>query len=501
MVAKGWLDPAARTAATYPPALPDGGGTDLGIPAGPEGLIVDQVRAELMDKSDFGYTKEMVDAGGLRITTTVNKAYQDAAVTAVNDVMKGEDPTLRQALVAEDPKTGGVLAYYGNQARTSKDPNADTTDYAQAYKQPGSSFKPYTLATALENGFSDDTLRDGSSPQTFKDRPGRPVSNASNAQCAACTLKEAITKSLNTTFYGLAYDVGPPKVADTARAAMGVPATWGTDNSVPPELRGIPTLTSPENKETGGAIGIGEYEVRPVDQAAGFATLAAGGMYRQRHFVAQVADGGGTVLKAVTGAEHAKQVIPPDVTNDVTFAREDVAVASKRPLAGGRPVASKTGTQGLNNVDNSDAWMVGYTPSISTAVWMGTQGLSPIKNASGKIIYGAGLPGQIWQEFMNAALAGTPKEPLPSKALIKGDPSKSNVAAPATSAPAPVISQAPATNTQAPDSGAAPATSAPATAATTTAAQPTDSGAASSSGPAGQQSTGSASGTAGRRTG
>jgi membrane peptidoglycan carboxypeptidase len=400
----------------------------------------------------------MVDAGGLRITTTVNKAYQDAAVASVDDVMQGEEATLRQALVAVDPKTGGVLAYYGNKARTSDDPNADTTDYAQAYKQPGSSFKPYTLATALENGFSVTTKRDGTSPQTFKDRPGKPVTNSGNAQCAACTLKEAITKSLNTTFYGLAFDVGPPKVADTARLAMGIDGSWPDDNSVPKTLRGKPSLASPDNGQTGGSIGIGEYEVRPIDQAVGFATLAAGGMYHQRHFVAQIADGAGGVLKAVTGAEHAKQAIPADVASDVTFAMEDVATASKRGLDGNRPVASKTGTQGLNNVDNSDAWMVGYTPSISTAVWMGTQGLGPIKNAQGKIIYGSGLPGQIWQEFMNTVLAGTPKEPLPSKALIKGDPSK-GIPEPTTTAPAPT-SQAPEPTTQAP---ASTASSAPAT--------------------------------------
>jgi membrane peptidoglycan carboxypeptidase len=447
MVEQGWYDSAARAVAAYPPLLPNDG-SDLGTPPGPEGLIVDQVKAELMGP-DFRYSKEMVDTGGLRITTTVDRNHQTAAVNSVNDVMEGEDPDLRQALVAVDPKTGGVTAYYGNSQRTSEDPDADTTDYAQALKPPGSSFKPYTLATALMNGFSVDTRRDGSSPQEFDDRPGLPVVNSGNAQCGNCTLKEAITRSLNTTFYGLAYDVGAEKVAEVARKAAGIPDKWDpADATVPTDLQGFETLSIPKTNNTGGSIGIGEYAVRPIQQAVGFATFAAGGVYHQAHFVAQVADSAGAVLKTVDGSEHASQAVPADVASDVTFALEGVAAYSKRSLDGNRPVASKTGTQGLNRTDNSDAWMVGYTPSISTAVWLGKQGAKPITNASGGIIYGSGLPGAIWQEFMDAVLSGTPEEPLPSKAIIKGDPDNSE-AEETTEAPARTTSRAPETTSQA----------------------------------------------------
>ena len=478
MVEQGWLDSAARTAAGYPAVLPNTGPT-LGIPTGPEGMIVNQVKAELQG-SDLGYTEEQVNGGGLRVTTTINKDYQAAAVASVQDVMQGEDEALRQALVAIDPKTGGVLAYYGGADASSEDPAVDTTDYAQALKPPGSSFKPYTLATALENGYAVTTERDGTSPQHFDDRT-KDVVNSGNAQCAACTLKEAITKSLNTTFYGLAYELGGSAVAEVARAATGIPATWPDTSTVPEGLRNGPTLASPENQETGGAIGIGEYEVRPIDQAVGFATLAAGGVYHQRHFVAQVTDGTGTV-RTITGAEHVTQAIPADVASDTTFAMEDVvAKNSKLALDGNRPVAAKTGTQGIDAVNNSDAWMVGYTPSISTAVWMGTKGNTKIVNAAGNIIYGSGLPGEIWQEFMDAVLDGTPEEDLPARATIKGDPGKSNVAEETTQAPrtterAPASTstyQAPATTatrSQASTSSTAPSTSAAAT--TTTAQNP-----------------------------
>ncbi|HEV7727404.1 MAG TPA: transglycosylase domain-containing protein [Modestobacter sp.] len=441
MVEQNWLDATARAAMVYPPVLPK---TDsrLGIPSGPEGLIVQKVLSEVRR------TYPDVEAQGLRITTTVNKGYQDAAVAAVQDVMQGEPGNLRQALVSIDPRTGGVLAYYGNATGSGE----GVIDYAQAQRQPGSSMKPYVLATALEQGISVNARRNGSSPQKFPDRT-QPVRNASNAQCAACTLTEAITKSLNTTFYGLAYEVGAEKVRTTALTATGLPEEWGSG-----QLEGHRALADYETGEVGGDIGIGRYEMRPIDQAVGFATLASGGVRHDAHFVARVADSAGKELMTNDGSATAKQVIRADVANDVTFALEGVAVASKRPLEGNRPVASKTGTQGLNDTDNSDAWMVGYTPSISTAVWMGSDSLQPIVNAQGRIIYGSGLPGAIWQQFMDAALAGTPEEPLPSKAIIKGDTGKSVAVettpstTPESSSRAPRTPSAPATSTQATES-------------------------------------------------
>jgi membrane peptidoglycan carboxypeptidase len=193
--------------------------------------------------------------------------------------------------------------------------------------------------------------------------------------------------------------------------------------------------------------------MRPIDQAVGFATFADGGIHRNPYFVAKVTDSEGNQLLGPP-ADEGEQVIPADVANDVTFAIEGVAQYSKRALEGGREVASKTGTVGTSDQDNSDAWMVGYTPSISTAVWMGSETNKAIVTSGGKIIYGSGLPGAIWQKFMNAVLKGTPKENLPDKALIQGDTGE-GVAEPTTSAPpsssAPTTeSSAPATETQDP---------------------------------------------------
>ncbi|WP_233517651.1 transglycosylase domain-containing protein [Geodermatophilus marinus] len=427
MVEEGWMEPAARESAAYPPVLPKTG-SSLGIPAGPEGLVVQRAIGELEAK---GYTEQQIRAGGLRITTTVDKAAQDAAIAAVTDVTAGEPENLREALVAIDPTTGAVRAYYGG-------PSGTGNDYAQAQRQPGSSMKPYVLATALEQGISVTSRRDGSSPQEFPDREA-PVRNSGGVSCGACTLVEAMTRSLNTTFYGLAYEVGPQNVRETALAATDLPETWAGG-----PLEGNTTLANADG-DTGSAIGIGEYEMRPIDQAHGFATFAAGGVERDPYFVARVTDTEGAVLLEY-GGDPGEQVMSADIANDVTYALEGVAGYSKRSLSGGREVASKTGTQGLNSEDNSDAWMVGYTPSLSTAVWMGTDGREPIVNSDGAIVYGSGLPGAIWQRFMDTALEGTPEEDLPNRPVIRGDKGDRGVPAPApvtTQAPAPTTTEAP----------------------------------------------------------
>jgi membrane peptidoglycan carboxypeptidase len=296
--------------------------------------------------------------------------------------------------------------------------------------------KPYVLAAALEQGIGVQARRDGSSPQKFDDREAEVV-NSGGASCGSCTLKEAITRSLNTTFYGLAYEVGPEKVREVALTATGMPETWQIGGQEKPTLANADGLT-------GSAIGIGEYEMRPINQAVGFATFASGGIYRTPHFIQSVADNEGAVLLKNDG-EAGEQVVRPDVANDVSYALLDVADFSNRDLDGGREVASKTGTQGLNRTDNSDAWMVGYTPSISTAVWIGSDVREPIKDYRERIIYGSGLPGQIWQEFMDAVLAGTPEEDMPDEPMIDGDTGE-GVEAPApepTETSAPPSSPAP----------------------------------------------------------
>lgn len=427
MVKQDWLKKAERDQLVYPAVLPVGPGA-LNQATGPEGLIVSQVKEEL---EALGIDPARMNRDGLRITTTVNPGAQQQLVAAVQGVMTGQPENLRTAAVSIDPLTGAVYAYYGG-------PNGTGFDYAQAYRQPGSSFKPFTLAAALQEGIGVYTRRDGSSPQNF---PGRetPVRNSGGASCGDCTLKEAITRSLNTTFYGLALEIGPEKVAAVAHAAGVVPVNPDTGEA-----------TLQKDNVTGAGIGIGEYEVTAVDQASSFATFATGGVYRPPHFIQKVTDSNGEVI--YEAVDQGKQVLPANVANDVSFALEDVAEYSHDALDEDRPVAAKTGTVQLDDVNNKDAWMVGYTPQLSTSVWVGSDGSDALINADGDPIYGSGLPGKIWKAYMDVILAGSELIPLPSKPSI----------GPATE-PAPPTTDAPATETEAPQTTAPPTTSAPPT--------------------------------------
>jgi membrane peptidoglycan carboxypeptidase len=129
------------------------------------------------------------------------------------------------------------------------------------------------------------------------------------------------------------------------------------------------------------------------------------------HFVAKVVDSTGKVV--YEHDDKSSQAIDSKVANDVTFAMKPVAAASDDPLADGRDSAAKTGTQQyLDTGGNSDAWMAGFTPKVSAAVWVGTDKPQAMTTVQGNQVYGRTLPGVTWQRFMNDYLTGTPEDEL-----------------------------------------------------------------------------------------
>jgi membrane peptidoglycan carboxypeptidase len=416
MVSTGHLTKAQREAMKFP-RVKAPGGNGLGA-TGWEWLLVNAVFAEL---DAHGIPEKEIYDNGLVIRTTIDRKAQEAAIHAVdamNANLTSQQKAMKNALVAINPKNGGVLAYYAGTGLKVKGPDGkiDYNDYAsQGLRPPGSSFKPYTLATVLT--------------QTLKKTKGKPHlainSFVTGAYCVSVegtricndpsdrdaskskvTIKYAMKWSLNTTFDTLASQAGPGNVADTAHA-MGVRSN----------VNGTKTLQD-RNGDTAFGIGIGDYPVSPEDQAVGFATLANGGVANAAYLVQRATTPDGRVF--YQHHAHPKRAIDPKVANDVTLTMEPVAAFSEDPLADGRPSAAKTGTEGLPHGNgNSDAWMVGFTPQVSAAVWVGTGYTKPIVNADGNPEYGRDLPGRTWKAFMDEYLAGKPKLPLPTKQMIK----------------------------------------------------------------------------------
>jgi membrane peptidoglycan carboxypeptidase len=393
-VAQGWMAARDRDIQRFPEWLPPRPAAG-GIPGDAKGHIYTQVKNELESK---GITEQELNQEGLKITTTIDPTLQKLASDTAARVLKGQPSNLRAALVSVDPRTGAIWAYYGGE-------NGVGLDYAQVLKQPGSSFKPFVMAAALEQSppIGLGATYDGTSPQTIL---GQVVNNSDGESCANCSLKTAMTESINTVFYQLAVQVGASKVAKAAHEA-----------GIPDDL--LPTPTA--------GIALGDKEVHPADMASAYATFAADGVYHKPHMVTKVETSDGRVLYD-EGTSPGEQRIDPQVARNVTESMLDVASSSRIGLADGRVVAAKTGTTQSTRVpgQNNDAWTIGYTPSYSTAVWVGTDDNSPIKTAAGRPVYGRMLPGSMWQAFMTGALRGKPKEPF-SKLVPLGQPAFDDV--------------------------------------------------------------------------
>ena len=243
---------------------------------------------------------------------------------------------------------------------------------------------------------------------------GIEISNVEGERCGDCTIAEALKRSLNTSFYRMMLNLknGPQDVADMAHT-LGIAK----------ELPGIgETLTEPGGAGPNYGIVLGQYQSRVLDMASAYATLAASGMHYNPHFVQKVVTSDGEVLLD-RGSPSGEQVIDDAVADNTTSAMMPIAAHSNgHDLAGGRPSASKTGTAQLGDTgSNKDAWMVGYTPSLATAVWVGTEQGLPLENSWGGMIYGSGLPSDIWKDTMDGALEGTDVESFPKPGTIAGE--------------------------------------------------------------------------------
>jgi membrane peptidoglycan carboxypeptidase len=263
---------------------------------------------------------------------------------------------------------------------------------------------------------------------------GIKITNVEGEGCGTCNIAEALKRSLNTVYYRLMLKLknGPSDVAKAAHDAGIAESFPGVDHTLSEDGKGGP----PNN-----GIVLGQYQTRVLDMASAYATIAASGVYHRPHFVEKVVNADGQVLfDASTQDNSGEQRIDKAVADNVTAAMQPIAGYSRgHNLAGGRPSAAKTGTNQLGDTDaNRDAWMVGFTPSLSTAVWVGTtEGTKPLVNKSGSAVYGSGLPSDIWKSTMDGALKGTDNESFPKPTEIGGYAGVPAAPPPPPSTPAP----------------------------------------------------------------
>ena len=322
--------------------------------------------------------------GGLTVFTTLDVKAYDAAVLAAQAELNGpEDPEV--AVVSVVPGDGAVRVLYGG-----RDPRRDFDLASQGQRQPGSSFKPFVYLAALRAGIDPRTRMDGRSPKTVG-CGGAPwtVRNFDGKAHGRITMDDATVHSVNSVYAQLMADVGPPSVALMAERL-------GID---PDEV---------EDPECAMALGGLRRGVRPIEQAAAFATFAARGVYAEPYSIARIVDRHDHVVY-----EHAfatENRIDATEAGVLTAALERVVrEGTGRAADIGRPVAGKTGT----TEDHGNAWFIGYVPQLATAVWVGhPEGDVPMRDVHGIAVTGGSFPARIFSQYMRQALAGTPVEAL-----------------------------------------------------------------------------------------
>lgn len=350
--------------------------------------FVEKVRREVEERLG----PEALERGGLQIHTTLDPGMQREAVAKTQQVLDSpEDPS--GAVVSVEPQSGAIRALAGQEG--------DFNLALDARRQPGSSFKPVVLATALRQGVSPETTYISQSLDVGFHNRNYTIHNYDYVERGEISISEATEESDNTVYIQLAADLGLESVVTMARDL------------------GISRPVEPYPSTAIGGLGVG---VSPLDMASAYATFAGGGIYREPYAIERIEHTsfgeGETVYdhrisgrRVMSGnqAAAASQVLRGVVEDGTASMFHDLDEEI------GRPSAGKTGTTN----DFADAWYVGYTPRLSTAVWVGYPesrrsmvGVHGIQEPNGET-----LPMDIWSFYMAEATAGQPQLDFPDADL------------------------------------------------------------------------------------
>lgn len=333
--------------------------------------FIDYVSQQVAKK----YGDDALYKEGLKIYTTMDVDKQHAAVRAMRNLPNNytDENGLTQpqaAIVSIDPKTGHILAMVGGRGQDS------FNRASMAVRQPGSAFKPFVYLTALQHDMTPDTTMDDQ-PVTYGSWSPK---NAGGSYSGTMTLSDALAHSVNTIAVQLADRVGTKNIIANAKK-MGITTLDAKDDNLAMALGGL----------TKG--------VTPLEMASAYGTFANKGVHVKPTAIVKILDRNGNVLEDASTLEKEEtktRVMSEREAYEMTTMLEGVIDHGTGTAAAiGRPAAGKTGTTD----DNKDAWFVGYTPDIVTAVWIGDDTGS---HSLGEI-YGSTIPAEIWKDYMSSA--------------------------------------------------------------------------------------------------
>ncbi|WP_405142885.1 penicillin-binding protein [Sphaerisporangium sp. NBC_01403] len=353
---------------------------------GLRGYMLTEVLKELESK---GLPRSDIETGGYKIYTTFDKNLMLAAKNAVVQTTSGLPKEVHTGLAAVDPRNGRVVAFYGGNNYLGKHPDQFNEAF-QARKQAASAFKPYVLAAWLEAGHSLKSYVSGKQP--LKLEGTTPISNGHSTP-ASMDIIYATQHSINTAFGQMGAEVGLDAVKRIAEEA-GL-----SKDSLDKDVNDHRFLFS-----------IGSAGVTPVEQAGGYSIFANNGKHFPTHTVIRVINQ--QKVEVIPEDKTPKQVISEEVAADAIVALQSVVKGGTGTAAAlaDRPVAGKTGT----NNDNKEAWFVGFTPQLSSAVGMYKEDRKTGAELSlGNNFDGGTVPARVWRAFMSEAMKGQKVEEFP----------------------------------------------------------------------------------------
>lgn len=368
------------------------------LPKSDKGIKAPHFVMFVKDYLEKKYGSDVLEQGGLRVTTTLNYELQEKAEIIAKQYAESNEKNFNgsnDAFVAIDPKTGGILTMVGSRDYFDKDIDGNF-NVTTAHRQPGSTFKPFVYAQAFVKGYTPETILFDLPTQFSTKCPLDDFTTTEDGKCYApqnyddkfrgpMTVRDALAQSINVPSVKLLYLAGIKESIDLAKN-MGI-TSLGDSN------------------DYGLTLVLGGGEVSLLDMTSAYGVFATEGYRTPYTSILKVEDKNGKMLEEIK--PRPVQVLDTEVARKISNILSDNV--ARTPLYGanssiyfpGRDVAVKTGT--TNNY--KDAWIVGYTPSIVVGTWAGNNDNTPMaKKVSGLIV------APMWRAFMDEVLKTIPDE-------------------------------------------------------------------------------------------